>query len=409
MNNKRSSSNSNQKGGPAQGSSAGRDLKESLLHSEHLVTVEKLAVGGDGVARIPVKDRTMVVFVNKAAPLDQLKIKISVVEKTFLRAEIIEIIKPSPARREAPCGYFSACGGCVWQHINEDEQLRQKELILTELFKKFIPDVAYVLSKTVASPKSFNYRNRIQLKQIGAKLGYFKSESHDIVDIDYCLIADKAISDQIPIIKSKIRPVSELQKYELRLNHKNDFEYYRIGETGEGLSFSQVNNQINQFLVDEVTKIVSAQNPAFLAELYAGSGNFTFSLLKALPGLRIESAEMNPALTKFAAQKITELNLQKRLFAFTSDCESFTNRRALSSEFIVLDPPRAGCSDSVIKNVIAAETKNLIYISCHPVFLARDLQKIFAANRNYKIKHLQVFDMFPQTDHFETFIHLSTD
>ncbi|MBC7421004.1 MAG: class I SAM-dependent RNA methyltransferase [Bdellovibrio sp.] len=378
------------------------------MHSEHLVTVEKLAVGGDGVARIPIKDRTMVVFVSKAAPQDELKIKISVVEKTFLRAEIVEIIKPSPARREAPCEYFSACGGCVWQHINEDEQLRQKELILTELFKKFIPEVNYALAKGVASPKNLHYRNRIQLKRLGAKLGYFKKESHDIVDINYCLIADKLVSDQIPIIKEKLKPAAELQKYELKLNHKNEFEYYRIGESGEGLSFSQVNNEINQLLVELVTKLVADKNPSFLTELYAGAGNFTFDLLKNLNSLRIESVEMNPELTKFSTKKLSELSLQKRLFAFTSDCESFASRRALSNEFILLDPPRAGCSDSVLKKVIEAGSKDIIYISCHPVFLARDLQKIFAANKNYKIRHLQIFDMFPQTDHFETFVHLST-
>jgi 23S rRNA (uracil1939-C5)-methyltransferase len=380
----------------------------SLLHSEHTVTVEKLAVGGDGVARIPFKDRTMVVFVKLAAPQDEVKIRITSVEKNFLRADILEILRPSLARREAPCGYFSTCGGCAWQHITEAEQLNQKEIILNELFKKFIPEIHYKLEPSIASPKSFNYRNRIQLKQEGTQLGYFKRESHDIVDVDYCLITDKLISDQIPLVKSKLRPAKELQKYELKLNHKNDFEYYRIGESGEGLSFSQVNNEINQMLVDLVTKISVDKSPKFLSELYAGAGNFTFNLLKHIPELRIESVEMNPSLTKFATQKLTELSLQKRLFAFTSDCESFVSRRNLSDEFIILDPPRAGCSDGVLKKVISAGPKDIIYISCHPVFLARDLQKLFAANKNYKIRQVQIFDMFPQTDHFETFVHLST-
>ncbi len=380
----------------------------SLLHSEHLVTVEKLAVGGDGVARIPIKDRTMVVFIKLAAPQDELKIRIITVEKNFLRAEIVEILKPSTSRRTAPCEYFPRCGGCSWQHITEDEQLRQKEIILTELLKKFIPEVPYSLQTSIASPKSFNYRNRIQLKQIGAQLGYFQRESHEIVDIDYCLIADQLISDQIPIVKSKLRPAKELQKLELKLNHKNEFEYYRIGDEGEGLSFSQVNNEVNQMLVELVTKLTVDKSPKFLTELYAGAGNFTFNLLKNIPELRIESVEMNPSLTKFATQKLTELSLQKRLFTFTSDCESFVKRRSLSEEFIILDPPRAGCSDVVLKKVIAAAPQDIIYISCHPVFLARDLQKIFAENKNYKIRHLQIFDMFPQTDHFETFVHLST-
>lgn len=393
---------------PAQNNKQRDSETGSLLHSEHTVIIEKLAVGGDGVARIPFKDRSIVVFVKLAAPKDELKIKITFVEKNFLRAEIIEILEPSLSRRPAPCPYFPTCGGCTWQHINEAEQVQQKEIILNELLQKFIPDISYALAASTHSPKSLHYRNRIQLKHLGTQMGYFQRESHQIVDIDLCLIADKLISDQIPAIKAKIRPAVELQKYELKLNQRNEFEYYKIGELGEGLSFSQVNNEINQKLVNLVSEIVAKINPTFVSELYAGAGNFSFELLQKLPSLRVESVEMNSELTSFATQKLTALNYQKRLFAFTSDCESFVGRRALSSELVLLDPPRAGCSDLVLKKVIEAKPQDLIYISCHPVFLARDLQKILATNKNYKIRHLQIFDMFPQTDHFETFVHLST-
>ncbi|MBC7743075.1 MAG: class I SAM-dependent RNA methyltransferase [Bdellovibrionaceae bacterium] len=378
------------------------------MHSEHVVTVEKLAVGGDGVARIPFKDRSIVVFIKLAAQEDELKIKITFVEKNFLRADILEILKPSPARRQAPCPYFPTCGGCAWQHIDESEQVHQKEIILQELFQKFIPGVDFNLLPTIYSPKNLHYRNRIQLKRLGTKLGYFQRESHDIVDIDLCLIAEKEISDQIPMVKAKLRPTTEVQKFELKLNQKNEFEYYNIGDQGEGLSFSQVNNEINQKLVGLVSQIVTKINPTFVSELYAGAGNFTFDLLQKLPNLRMESVEMNSELTKFATQKLTSLSYQKRLFAFTSDCESFVARRSLSKQLVILDPPRAGCSDIVLKKIIETGPTDLIYISCHPVFLARDLQKIMMANQNFKIRHLQIFDMFPQTDHFETFLYLST-
>lgn len=380
---------------------------ESLLNSEHTVKIEKLAVGGDAVARINVQDRSIVVFVKLGAPGDQAKIRIVGVEKTFLRAEITELIEASGTRRVAPCGYFPTCGGCTWQHVTELEQVSQKELILKELLQKFVPNKTYTLVPSFHSPKSFNYRNRIQLKHVNDQLGYFKRESHDIVDINYCLIADKIISDQIPPIKMKLRPAKELQKYELKLNQKNDFEYYKIGEAGEGLSFSQVNNDVNAELARTVTSLVANDHPTMMTELYAGAGNFTFSLLGKLPSLVIESVEMNPDLTKFSTQKLTALGLQKRLFAFTSDCESFVVRRPLSKDLILLDPPRSGCSDVVLKKVIDAKPKNILYISCHPVFLARDLQKLFNAHPEYKISHLQIFDMFPQTDHFETLIYLT--
>ena len=382
---------------------------ESLLHSEHVVQIEKLVVGGDGLGRLQFQDKSVVIFVAQAAPGESVKVKIVNAEKNHLQGEIIEVIQPSASRRHAPCEYFLNCGGCTWQHITEAEQLRQKEQILTDLFRKFIPQSAFELLSSVESEKAFHYRNRIQLKQLDTKLGYFKKRSHQIVDITHCPIAEKEISDQIPRLKASLRPSQEIRKFELRLNHLHEFESYPIGEDGEGLSFSQVNSSVNDKLVAETVRLIENLHPAFLTELYAGAGNFTFPFLTALPDLKVESVEMNSKLTTFCTKRLVEQKLQKRLFAFTSDCESFVERRSLSKELILLDPPRSGCSEQVLAKVIAAEPKNILYISCHPVFLARDLAKILNSNTSYSIKHVRIFDMFPQTDHFETLILLGKD
>lgn len=380
---------------------------ESLLHSEHIVFIEKLIVGGDGLARIQFQDKSLVVFIPLTAPSEKVKIKIIRVEKNHLIGEAIEIIEPSASRRAAPCKYFNNCGGCSWQHITETEQIHQKEQILSDLLRKFIPETQFELLPTVVSEKSFGYRNRIQLKQLDTALGYFKKSSHEIVEITDCLITLPEISEQIAKIKTLLRPTKELKKFELRINHLNKFEYYQIGNDGEGLSFSQVNNEVNDKLIVEVARLVKQQGPKFLTELYAGAGNFTFPLLTELPQLNIESVELNSKLTAFSTKKLTQLTLQKKLFAFTSDCESFVERRQLSQEFVLLDPPRSGCSDTVLNKIITTNPQNILYISCHPVFLARDLKKIITAHPEYKILHLQIFDMFPQTDHFETVVLLN--
>ncbi len=189
---------------------------ESLLHSEHIVTIEKMSIGGDGVARIPVLDRTVVVFIPKSAPQDELKIKISQTEKTFLFGEIIQIIKPSPFRRDPPCPVALDCGGCSWQQFAESEQINQKELLLKELFKKFLPDVKHDLLPTITSDKNFEYRNRIQLKHFQNKLGYFKSNSHDIVPITDCLIAEPPIRAKVAELVQTLKPTVELKKYEIK-------------------------------------------------------------------------------------------------------------------------------------------------------------------------------------------------
>lgn len=384
-----------------------RDSLESLLNSEHTVEIEKMAVGGDGVARIPYQDKSLVVFVGKSAPNDQLKIKIASVEKNFLNGIILEVLKPGESRRQPPCAYALQCGGCSWQQFNEDEQIRQKEMLLQELFKKFLPEIPYVLNPTVASPKNLHYRNRIQLKRQGELLGYFEEKSHTIVDIDSCLIADKRISDEIPNLKRTLKKDAELSKYELKIAQDNAFSYNRIGEKGQGLSFAQVNTEMNALLKEHVAELAVQSAPKAISELYAGAGNFTFDLAQKLPTTLIEAVELNSDLTTEAVKRVTAMNLQKRLYFFTADCDTFVSRRSLSSDFILLDPPRAGCSDTVLQKVSATHAKNILYISCHPVSLARDLQKMNLLKNGYTIQSLQIFDMFPQTDHFETVVMLT--
>jgi 23S rRNA (uracil1939-C5)-methyltransferase len=377
-----------------------------LLHSEHIVEIEKLVVGGDGLARLQYQDKSLVVFVPQTAPQEKVKIKITKVEKNHITGEILEVLIPSEARRVVPCEYFNSCGGCNWQHISETEQIYQKELILIDLFKKFLPDTKYSLFPSVKSDLNFNYRNRIQLKQQIGKLGYFKKSSHEIVDITSCLLAEKEISDQILNLKNSLKPSAELKKFELRINHLNKFEYYPIGEDGEGLSFSQVNSNVNEKLVDQTIKIIKKIKPQLITELYSGAGNFTFAIMKALNQVKIESVELNSKLTDFAKKIALDLKVENRLLTFTSDCENFVKKNKLSGELVILDPPRAGCPEEVVEQLLRSNTKNIIYISCHPVFLARDLKKIMAVKSDYKIEHLQIFDMFPQTDHFETLIWL---
>lgn len=375
---------------------------ESLLHSEHDVAIEKLAVGGSGIGRIEFKDKKLVVFIPKSAPEDFLRVRITQVEKNFLNAEIVSILKPSPFRREAPCAYYQDCGGCSWQHIDEKHQISQKELILRDLFKKFLPDQKYDLLPTIASPNNFEYRNRIQLKQMGAKLGYFKPESHDLVDIDDCLISEKPLRDWLKNNKAKIRPSDKLRKHELKINSDGKIEFYAIGAQSEGLSFSQVNRSLNSLLVDKVLELTKAIQPRSITEFYAGSGNFTFALGSISKELQIDAIELNPDLTKKAVEVVKNLKLHKQIRFYTTKSELFPLRNALSEELIMLDPPRQGCEKSLLIKITETKPKYLLYISCHPVSLVRDLQILNQNGYQFEMRHLQIFDMFPQTDHFET-------
>lgn len=375
---------------------------ESLLHSEHTITIEKLAVGGSGIGRIDYQDKKLVVFIPKSAPEDQVRVRITHVEKNFLNGGIVQILKPSPYRREAPCPYFKDCGGCSWQHIDEKHQIEQKEFILKDLFKKFLPEQKYELLPTVIGAQNFEYRNRIQLKQFGKRLGYFKPESHDLVDIEDCLIAEKPLRDWLKTNKSKIRPSDKLRKHELKINADGKVEFYPIGAQSEGLSFSQVNRFVNANLVKTTVNLVKGTQPKFLTEFYAGSGNFTFPLSQISKDLQIDAIELNPDLTQKAVDQIKSLKLHKQIRFYTTKSELFPLRNTMSTDLIMLDPPRQGCEKSLLLKLAETKPKFLLYISCHPVSLVRDLQVLKQNGYDFEMRHLQIFDMFPQTDHFET-------
>lgn len=377
------------------------DLK-SLIGQTFELTIEKLAVGGSGIARHRFFERDVVVFVPQSAPGDLAQIKISTVEKTFLTGEIVKILKSSPHRRTAPCVVAETCGGCSWQHVNDDEQIRQKQYILTDLMQKFLKDTPYVLQPAVVGKKRLNYRNRIQLKRLGEQLGYFKKGRHEIVDIQTCLIADEKINEQIPQLKRDLKKTIEVKKFELKINQNGNFEHYPIGESGEGLSFAQVNTEMNQFLVEKVVNEIAGYKPSSVTELFAGSGNFTFPISNALPETKINAVELNSALTKYAVEKVKIMKLQKKLTFFTADCVQFCKSMPLSKELVLLDPPRSGCDRSILQKIALARPKALVYVSCHPVNLVRDLAFLKSMSGSLQIKWLQIYDMFPQTDHFET-------
>ena len=377
------------------------DLK-SLVGQTFELTIEKLAVGGSGIARHRFFERDVVVFVHQSTPGDLAQIKISTVEKTYLTGEIVKILKPSPHRREPPCVVAEICGGCSWQHVNDDEQVRQKELILTDLLQKFLKETPYTLQPTVIGKKRLNYRNRIQLKRFGEQLGYFKKGSHDIVDIETCPIADEKINEHIPRLKKELKPSTEVKKFELKITQDGKFEHYPIGETGEGLSFAQVNAEINQQLVNKVVMNIANFKPTNVTELFAGAGNFTFAISAALPEAKINAVELNSALTKHAVEKVKALKLQKKLTFFTADCVQFCKSMPLSKELVLIDPPRSGCDRTILQKIAQNPPKTFVYVSCHPVNLVRDLAYLKSMTSSMQIKWLQIYDMFPQTDHFET-------
>ncbi len=373
------------------------------------VKIEKLSFGGSGIARFS----GVVIFIPFSAPGDLLQIKITQIKKRHAEGEILKLIDAGPDRATPPCVAYGHCGGCNWQHLSYESQLRFKQEIVTDFLNKFISSSPTTkILPIVPSTKPFHYRNRAQLKFKDNLLGFFKKNTHDVVDIEACWLLEEGLSEKIPslkidLIRQKLAK-SELKSVELSLFSETP----DLSEEG----FSQVNRFQNENLIQAVLSALSATpkdegSPSTLFDLYAGSGNFTFPLIKIAGKRRVVGVELHSGAAKLAQDKLKKLKLSPKLTEFyNADVEIFLRRFPISAKDIVLlDPPRVGCSEEVISILAKSAPHRILYISCDPASLARDLDRLWLKSEGkYHLHQVQCFDMFPQTHHVETLVEIST-
>ncbi len=380
-----------------------------LLGSKAQVHIDKLAIGGAGVAR----HEGLVVFVPQAAPDEDVLVEFTLVKKNFAEARIIEVIKAGPSRRTPPCPVAHECGGCNWQHLAESEQLKQKEALVLETIRKFNRDLEFEYLPIQPSPRSLRYRNRIQPKFNNNRFGFFARNSHKIVSITDCLITEESLVKKFPEVLKWVqgKNTSSLQKLEMYISDENEVRYGLISDEDEGVGFSQVNRFQNEDLIRTVLNWANdiKTYPA-IWDLYSGAGNFTFPLAANWTSASVTGVELNKKLVARGQAKGRDSRIQ----FVESDVEKFLKHNAPGSEdLVILDPPRAGASELTMNVLAAAGPKKIIYISCHPVSLARDLKWFFEAtaklNKKAKLTRVQAFEMFPQTDHVETVAELMVD
>lgn len=382
--------------------------KAPPLGSKIKVKIEKLAIGGAGVAR----HEGLVVFVPQVAPNEEVLVEITLVKKNFAEAKLLEVLTPSSSRRTPPCPIAADCGGCNWQHLTEEEQLHQKEKLVFETIRKFNSAVEFEYLPIQPSPRSLRYRNRIQPKFKNGKFGFFARNSHEIIEANDCLITEEVLAAKFTEVKAwaQQRQDKNLQRLEMYISEDGPIRYGAITDEDDGIGFSQVNRFQNQDLISTALSWAGDEQYEKVFDLYAGAGNFTFPLAEKFPDSQIIGVELNQKLVERAKAKITD----KRIKYFLSDVETYARRADFSAkDLVLLDPPRAGASEFTMRTLAAAAPKKIIYISCHPVSLARDLNWFFQwsqkFNRRVQLKRVQAFEMFPQTDHVETIAELVVD
>lgn len=378
------------------------------------IKIEKLVAGGSGLSRY----HGAVIFVPKSAPEDLLKVEITEAKKNFYFAKILKVIEPSPDRRTPPCPYFDDCGGCSWQHLTDESQLKFKHQLVQEIFSQFNPEMALPSFEVFASPQNFRYRNRIQPKIQNSRIGFYGAGTHDLVEIADCLITEEKLMSAWPVFKKEMATKKiVLGRYELYLDENEKPRWYETSEEKDSLGFSQVNRFQNDQLIEKLLQWCDdfPNKPGRVLDLYAGSGNLSFPLSQAFKKAPVIAVEQHRGLALAARKKAEAQNLSPKKFeVFCADVTQFLKRFQLNKDdLVILDPPRTGTDPLVMKALAGAGIPRFIYVSCHPVTLARDLKVFYdqaqLLQRKPRIEKLLALDMFPQTNHIELLSEVRID
>lgn len=389
----------------------------------------RLARGGKAVGRA---SDGQVVFVIGAAPNETVRAEITAVSSRFVEAKLLEVLKPSPTRVLPPCPVVDRCGGCPWQHVSYEEQIRQKDEILKDTMKRgraFTHEELSKFATFLPSEKPFHYRSRITLqarpKGGTYELGYFKRESHDFVAIPGCVIADEKL---VPFAREYVAlQVSKSQKVRERFQVARD----EAGNLSIGGAFTQVNhgqNKIMQKLVSDHVVAHALEKRQILhwhlLDLYCGNGNLTFPVIEAVrsarpqgvveaTGIEMSGESVLSAVKNPRAQQCTFLNesVDQWLARQKAGAVSLLTKKGLPlDEILILDPPREGVGQTVMPFIARRKPSLIVYVSCDPATLARDLVRFREATEKQKAKYEVVeargLDMFPQTDHIEAVVVL---
>jgi len=414
------------------------------------VIVEKLTHGGNGLARL---DTGQAVFVPGVLPGERVLVQVRKRKKGFLEADLVCVLTPSPDRIQPPCNGEQQCTGATWPFISYPAQLRFKTEILLDSLKRIGGMEPNHLLPIIPSPRIDHYRLRTQfnVRASGAtqRIGFFRQGSYELIEVENALLIDPLIDK----VLSSIRTLSDIMPLltELHINATSAGEVHLllfgdqlsapaterffsalqkvapavIGITGfsnrkkictlgknyltleiEGLSlhategnFFQVNWEQNKHMVKTVLDFADLHGAETVLDLYCGIGNFALPMAKkakTVVGIEsgfsaIEDAKANAKRNGIGNTEFMAEDMQKGLKVLL--------QRKMRADLIVLDPPRAGATLKTLERVLAFVPQKIVYVSCNPATLARDLK--FFHLFGFRLERLQPVDMFPYTYHIE--------
>ena len=380
---------------------------------------------GQGITRIDNK----ITFVPKTVSGDIVNLEIIKSHKNYNEAKLLKIVKPSPDRIEYKCPYYNKCGGCNIANLEYTNQLKYKKEKVINIFKKY--NKIDINPTIIASDEILHYRNKITL-QYNEKLGLYEEKTHNIIEIEECLLMPQKVNDIIKLL-NKYNYNTSLQKIVIRIINnqvminiiakdiskslieilKNlDVSVYHNSKYISGNkvlietlnnykfsilpdSFFQINKKQTINLYNQIVEYANPQKEDKVLDLYCGVGTIGIYLskyCKEVLGIEInkssiENANINKKLNNVENISFIEADVSKVL------------SMKYKADIIIVDPPRSGLNKNTIETLIKINPKKIVYVSCDPITLSRDINLL---KNNYTLKDIKLFDMFPETYHVES-------
>ena len=343
---------------------------------EILISIESIAFGGAGVSRLP---DGRVCFVPFTLPGERAVVRVVREKKSFLEAELVRLTEASVGRVPPRCPIFGTCGGCAYQHAAYSRQLDIKHGQVRDLLRRIggIPDAD--VRPVLPSPSEWEYRNRISVHVQDRKVGFYGRKSHRIVPTSGCPIATAPVNEQLAALAKN--PPRENQRITLR-------------EKADHQGFSQVNAAAAEVLASAVMDMLG-EGRGLLVDAYCGAGFFSKKLapqFQKVIGIEWSAGAVRAAKAAAANESYLEGAVESHL-ANALESSSPANTALL------LDPPAEGLSAEVVEILGKHRPATIVYVSCDPATLARDLKKLGGW---YGVESVQPVDLFPQTAEIES-------
>ena len=423
------------------------------------VTIEKLIDGGAGLGRVD----GQVIFVPGVAPGERVRARVMAIKSGYAEAVLEAVETPSADRIDPPCPLVGQCGGCQWQHLAYPAQLQAKVEILREDLRRLAKLDAPDVLAPIGAPNPYDYRTRIQVKinasQPAPAMGFFAARSGRLVPMERCLVAAPALNHAVTVLRKlltdpsrRLPSMTDVHLHlaqgtgELQCRHfakgepKKRVEAFLAGAVDalpelvsqvyydhsghrrvwgrdwitdrlhdrpfriSDRSFAQVNWAQNQVMINTVLTVAALTGREAVLELFCGIGNFGLFLAdraatlsgydenpSAIADARYNAKQQGKANCRFEAGPVGEV-----LAGLIKSGRQF--------DLALLDPPREGVQHAALKTLIKLQPRRIIYVSCVPSTLARDLRRL--SDGGYRVGRIQPLDLFPQTPYLETVTEL---